>query len=126
MKPTRTSLRTRLRLGLGAMVAALAILSVAAVLSLDRLGGAVATILRENYASVVACEQMKEALERQDSAAQFAATGREDIGKPMLEDNRRRYEAAFAVEANNITLPGEGALVAELSSRYPDYRSAVD
>ena len=31
--------------------------------ALNRLGGAVATILRENYASVVACEQMKEALE---------------------------------------------------------------
>ena len=75
MNRYRASLRTRLRLGLGAMVAALAILAVAAVLSLDRLGGAVATILRENYASVILCEQMKEALERQDSAALFAAVG---------------------------------------------------
>ena len=46
----------------------------AAVASLDRLGGAVSTILRENYASVILCEKMKEALEREDSAALFAAT----------------------------------------------------
>ena len=55
MKPRSSSLRTRLRLGLGAIAVAVALLSIAAVLSLNRLGGAVATILRENYASVIAC-----------------------------------------------------------------------
>src|SRR6202034_1305622 len=61
------AVRGRLRLGLGAIAVALALLSAAAVLSLNRLGGAVATILKENYASVIACEEMKEALERLDS-----------------------------------------------------------
>ena len=84
-----SSLHTRLRLGLGAIAVALALLSAAAVLSLNRLGGAVATILKENYASVIACEQMKEALERLDSAAQFAGSGREDIAGPMLREHRR-------------------------------------
>lgn len=126
MKSHRTSLRTRLRLGLGAMVAALAILSVAAVLSLNRLGGAVATILRENYASVILCEQMKEALERQDSAALFAAVGHERIADPMLAQNRRSFDAAFARESANLTVPGEAELVREIGELYRDYVTTVD
>jgi two-component system, NtrC family, sensor histidine kinase KinB len=126
MKSHRTSLRTRLRLGLGAMVAALAILSVAAVLSLDRLGGAVATILRENYASVILCEQMKEALERQDSAALFAAVGHERIADPMLAENRRSFDAAFTREQENLTVPGEAELVREIGELYRDYVASVD
>ena len=121
-----SSLHTRLRLGLGAIAVALALLSAAAVLSLNRLGGAVATILRENYASVVACENMKEAIERQDSAAQFASSGREDIARPMLLDHRRAFAAAFAAEADNITLPGEGELVRDIEARYRDYTREVD
>jgi signal transduction histidine kinase/HAMP domain-containing protein len=126
MKRYRASLRTRLRLGLGAMVAALSILAVAAVLSLDRLGGAVATILRENYASVIHCEQMKEALERQDSAALFAAVGHARIAQPMLAENRKSFEAAFAREEANLTIPGEGELVREISALYRDYVATVD
>src|SRR6185312_10138469 len=107
----RSSLHTRLRLGFGGIAVAVALLAAAAVLSLNRLGGAIATILRENYASVVACEEMKEALERQDSAAQFASAGREDIARPMVARNRPAFAAAFTTEADNVTVPGEGELV---------------
>jgi two-component system, NtrC family, sensor histidine kinase KinB len=126
MKRYRASLRTRLRLGLGAVVAALAILSVAAVLSLDRLGGAVATILRENYASVILCEQMKEALERQDSATLFAAVDHASLAQPMLTENRASFAAAFAREAANVTVPGEGELVREIGDLYREYTARVD
>jgi len=121
-----SSLRTRLRLGLAAIPAAVALLSAAAVLSLDRLGGAVSTLLRENYVSVVACEQMKEALDRQDSAALFAAIGRDDIAGPILEIHRRGFQQAFGREAANITLPGEGDLVREIESLYGEYSGAVE
>src|SRR5437868_2349038 len=97
----RLSLRRRLQLGLAALAVALALLSTAAVLSLNRLGGAIGLILRENYVSVIACEDMKEAFERQDSAAQLASTGREDIGLPMLARHRPLFEDAFRREENN-------------------------
>src|SRR5690349_19596037 len=121
-----TSLRTRLRVGLGALAIAIALLSIAAVLSLDRLGNAVSTILRENYASVVLCEQMKEALERQDSAALFAAIDHEDIARPALDANRRSFTEALAREQQNITVPGEGELVREIAARYRTYVEKVD
>lgn len=122
----RSSLRTRLQLGLGAIAVAVALLALAAILALDHLGSAVSTILRENYASVIACEQMKEALERQDSAVQFASSGREDIARPMLEHNRRAFDAAYAREASNLTLPTESERVAEIGRLYGDYRARGD
>ncbi len=122
----RSSLRTRVRLGLGAIALALALLSAAAVLSLNRLGGARASSLLEDYASVVACAQLEEALERLDSAAQFAGSGREDIAGPMLAEHRPAFARAFADEAANITLPGEGELVREIDHQYADYVRDVD
>jgi len=122
----RSSLQTRLRVGLVAVAVALALLSASAVLALNRLGGAIATILKENYASVVACEDMKEALERLDSAAQFASSGREDIGTPMLLAHRPAFAEAFGREAANVTLPEEGALVRDIEARSHAYGEEVD
>jgi PAS domain S-box-containing protein len=120
------SLRQRLRLGLMILAALLALVSIAAVASLNRLGSAVATLLRENYVSVVACEQMKEALERQDSAAIFAAAGRDEVAGPILTAQRPTFHKAFEVEAANITLPGEGELVETVRRDYDVYLREVD
>ncbi|HEX3849723.1 MAG TPA: hypothetical protein VHW01_02085, partial [Polyangiaceae bacterium] len=122
----RTSLRSRLfraLLMVGATLIVLCALSTAAV---TRLGGAIGLILRENYVSVLACQEMNEALERQDSAALFAASGRSDIAEPMLQQHRAGFAKAFAREAANITLPGEGALVQRVNTLYQSYLVEVD
>jgi PAS domain S-box-containing protein len=123
---TRRSLRGRLvRLGF-AMAATVLAVSILSTLALDRLGGAVGLILRENYASVVACQEMSEALERQDSAVLVISSGRADVGRPLLDRHRARFAAALDVEARNVTLPGEGDLVRALQDGYRDYLAAVD
>ena len=107
----RVSLRSRLSRALavvGATLIALCALSTAAV---TRLGGAIGLILRENYVSVVACQEMNEALERQDSAALFAASGRDDIARPIIDLHRAGFAKAFAREAGNVTLAGEATRV---------------
>ena len=48
-----------------------------AVLLFDRLGGSIDVILRENYQSVLAGQQMKESSERMDSGLSFALSGEE-------------------------------------------------
>lgn len=123
---TRFSLRSRLRVGLAVLAATLALVALSAIAALDRLGSAVATLLKENYVSVIASEQMKEALERQDSAAIFAATGREDFARALLVEQRQVFSKNFAIEASNVTLPGEGALVEQVRKEYADYVRAVD
>ena len=107
----------------GVTLIVLCVLSTAAV---TRLGGAIGLILRENYVSVLACQEMNEALERQDSAALFAASGRNDIAEPMLLQHRAGFAKAFAREATNITLPGEGALVQRVGTLYQAYVLEVD
>ena len=52
-----------------------------AVLLFNRLGGSVDVILRENYESVLAGQQMKESSERMDSGLSFAAAGEEREGE---------------------------------------------
>jgi methyl-accepting chemotaxis protein len=121
-----SSLRARVTLGLAAVTAALVLVAAVALSSLGRLGGAVDTILRENYRSVIACGEMSEALERQDSAALFAATGNERVAREMLATHREGFERALRVERGNITLPEEGPAVQALARDYADYTAAVD
>jgi two-component system, NtrC family, sensor histidine kinase KinB len=122
----RPSLRSRLLRSIAIVGATLVVLCALSTAAVTRLGGAIGLILRENYVSVVACQEMNEALERQDSAALFAASGRGDIAGPMFSVHRAGFDSAFQREARNITLPGEGELVREVAALYRDYIKAVD
>ena len=122
----RKSLRGRLFRALAMVGATLIVLCALSTASVNRLGGAIGLILRENYVSVLACQEMNEALERQDSAALFAASGRGDIAEAMLVQHRAGFAKAFAREATNITLPGEGALVHQVDALYRAYVLEVD
>jgi NtrC-family two-component system sensor histidine kinase KinB len=122
----RKSLRGRLFRALAMVGATLIVLCALSTAAVTRLGGAIGLILRENYVSVLACQEMNEALERQDSAALFAASGRGDIAEAMLAQHRAGFAKAFAREAANITLPGEGALVHRVDALYQAYVLEVD
>ncbi|MEI9938290.1 MAG: ATP-binding protein [Pseudomonadota bacterium] len=122
----RMSLRSRLFRALAVVGATLVIVCALSTAAVNRLGGAIGLILRENYVSVVACQEMNEALERQDSAALFSASGRGDIAGAMLTQHRAGFAKAFAREAGNVTLPGEGAEVHQVDVLYRDYVREVD
>ncbi|MET0793252.1 MAG: ATP-binding protein [Polyangiaceae bacterium] len=122
----RASLRSRLFRALAVVGATLVVVCALSTAAVNRLGGAIGLILRENYVSVVACQEMNEALERQDSAALFSASGRSDIARPLLAQHRAGFARAFAREASNVTLPGEGAEVRQVDALYHDYLRAVD
>jgi signal transduction histidine kinase len=124
--PRFASLRGRLLRAVAIITTSLVVVCALATIALDRLGGAIGLILKENYVSVVACQEMNEALERQDSAALFAATGHEEIATPMFATHRPAFDAAFAKEAANITLPGEGDLVSHIDAHYREYIQTVD
>src|SRR6185369_3970537 len=64
-------------------------------------------IISNNYDSVVAAQEMKESLERQDSAALFALLGAHDKAMVQLREHRARFDANFQKAANNITEIGE-------------------
>lgn len=64
-------LRQKLSLGFGGLLLIILLIGIQSILHLTQLGPAIDVILRENYRSVIACQDMKEALERMDSGMLF-------------------------------------------------------
>ena len=69
------SIRQKLMLGFGGLLVIVAGIGVMTILQIRQLGEAIDVILRENYRSVVACQEMKESLERVDSGIVFTFLG---------------------------------------------------
>jgi signal transduction histidine kinase len=121
IQPSGLGLRTKLTLGFVLLLALLIAVGVQSISLLADLGGSIDVILRENYKSVIASEQMKEALERMDSGALFALAGEPRQGRSIAEQNRPRFNEALKTELGNITLPGEGERAQRLSQLYSAY-----
>ena len=126
IQPSGLGLRTKLTLGFVLLLAILIAVGVQSISLLDDLGGSIDVILRENYKSVIASEQMKEALERMDSGALFALAGEAQQGRTIAEQNRPRFAAALATELGNITLPGEGEKAQRLKQLYSSYEPVLE
>jgi signal transduction histidine kinase len=117
------TLRTRILLSLAPLGLLLVGLGVAGFLLLDRMGGRIDAILRENYESVQAMFRLNEATERIDSSFQFALAGREAEAVKQFEANWPAFDRQFEVEASNVTIhPAEDELVARLRDLRADYR----
>ncbi|MBI5568394.1 MAG: HAMP domain-containing protein [Desulfomonile tiedjei] len=119
-------IRQKLFLGFGGLLAIIVIIGLQSVTLFTELGGSVDVILRENYRSVIACQEMKEALERIDSGILFTFVGYEQEGADLIRENEVRFTRALDVELNNITLPGEGEKARLLQQLFTEYRAAID
>ena len=118
-------LRQKLALGFGGLLAIIAIIGVQSIINLARLGDSIDVILRENYRSVIACQQMKEALERIDSGLLFTLLGYNQNGEALILKNKINFEKALQVEINNITVPGEGERAAHLQELFGRYMTVL-
>ena len=101
------SLRTKLLLSYLIFVAALVVLGGWSAWRLREMGDVSRRIISNNYDSVVAAQDMKESLERQDSAALFALLGAREKAIGQLREHRARFDADFKKAENNITEVGE-------------------
>jgi len=120
------TLRSRLLVGIAPLLAIMVALGVWATVMFARLGGNIDIILRENYRSVLAAQNMKDALERMDSAALFAIGGRDDRALAQYAEFRPAFDKNLAVERNNITLPGEQEMADKLTTLSRDYARLSD
>ena len=120
------SLRTKLLLGYLVFVAALVVLGAWSAWRLREMGGVSRRIIANNYDSVDAAEEMKESLERQDSAALFALLGATDKARAQLREHRARFDANFEKAANNITEVGEAEAIENLRRDRDDYYRMFD
>jgi NtrC-family two-component system sensor histidine kinase KinB len=120
------TLRTRLLLGLSAFVGALIVLGGWSAWHLWRMSALSERIIAENYNSVVAAQDMKESLERQDSAGLFVLLDRWDAAIPQLRQHRARFDAAYQRAAANITERGEAEIIEAIGRNRDDYYKSFD
>jgi PAS domain S-box-containing protein len=101
------NLRNKLLITYLVFDAALLVLGGWSALRLLEMGTVSRRIISNNYDSVVAAQEMKESLERQDSAALFALLGARSKAEIQLREHREKFDISFQKAANNITEPGE-------------------
>src|SRR6267378_5153152 len=105
------NLRTKLLASYLVFVLALVVLGGWSALWLREIGDVSRRIISNNYDSVVAAQEMKESLERQDSAAVFALLGARERAVAQMREHRTRFDANLQKAANNITEPGEPEVI---------------
>jgi signal transduction histidine kinase len=119
------SLRQKLALGFGGLLVIIAAIGIHNISRITALGQSIDVILRENYRSVVACQEMKESIERMDSGAVFVLLGAEQKGNDQIAQNDARFEKALQAALGNITLPGEGEKAAQIRLLFQQYRKDI-
>jgi len=118
-------LRQKLSLGFGGLLIIILFIGIQSIVHLSKLGESIDVILRENYRSVIACQEMKEALERMDSGVLFTLQGYIQKGNELIRKNEQAFEQALHVELNNITIPGEGEKAALVQKQFYQYKTML-
>ncbi len=119
-------IRQKLSLGFAGLLAIILIIGAESISLFSQLGNSIDVIIRENYRSVIACQQMKEALERIDSGALFSLLGYDQEGIRFINENTSKFEKALDTELNNITLPGEGEKATKLHHLFEQFKSHLN
>lgn len=114
------NIKQKFLISFGILLLALAVSGVLMLRQVDKLGRAVDVILRENYRSVILCQNVNEALERLDSGLLLSFTGQvveDSFFTKQVERIRRDWET----EMNNITVPTEGARAKKVAGLLTDF-----
>ena len=120
------NLRMQLYLSHLLLVTLLLVVMAGAVVNFLGLGQSIDRIFKDNYASVIAAQNMKETLERQDSATTFFLAGQPEKARLQFQTNWTRFRESFQIEAHNITEPGEQQLADDIGKESENYRKMVE
>jgi PAS domain S-box-containing protein len=107
-------------------VVALVVLGGWSAFRLREMGQVSRRIISNNYDSVVAAQEMKESLERQDSAGVFALLGAREKAMAQLREHRARFDANFKKAENNITEAGEREAIEAIRRDRDSYYQMFD
>ncbi|MEA3208620.1 MAG: two-component system, NtrC family, sensor histidine kinase KinB [Chthoniobacter sp.] len=119
-------MKQRIFLGLAPLFILLVAMGLYAVTLFTKLGNRVDVILRENFRSVLAGQQMKETAERMDSALFFSLAGEEERGRKLYAQNLPAFRESLRTELGNITLPGEAELAEKVRRLNEQYATRAE
>ncbi len=115
------TLRKKIFIGYGITLTLMIFILIWAFVNLSQLGQASEAILRENYRSILAAENMVYALERQDSAILLILLGFEDEGWKQFRENEGQFFQWLGRAKDNITVEGEDKIVNGIEAGYASY-----
>jgi NtrC-family two-component system sensor histidine kinase KinB len=119
------SLRKKIFIGYGIALALMILVFMWALVNLLGLGKASEAILRENYKSILAAENMVYAIERQDSATLLLFLGYEEQGWKQFRENESFFYQWLARAKDNITIEGEERIVKTIENEYNTYLNHI-
>jgi len=115
------TLRRKILLGYSSALVLVMIVLIWAIVNLVNLGKASDSILRENYNSIIAAEDMINLIERQDSAILLLFMGYENEGLQQFHENINGFLQWLGRAKDNITVVGEDKIVQNIDHRYRAY-----
>jgi NtrC-family two-component system sensor histidine kinase KinB len=116
------TLKQKILTGYGFAFVLMTLVIIWAVANLVSLGKASQAILSENYRSIIAAENMVDALERQDSSILLIYLGDKEKGTSQFRQNEAVFLQWLARAKDNITVEGEADLVRRIDKNYDIYR----
>ena len=116
------TLKKKILIGYGVSFVLMGLVVVWAVTNLVSLGKASNAILRENYRSILAAENMVDTLERQDSGVLLLFLVDSEKGIHQFRENEAAFLQWLARAKDNITIQGEAELVQSIEAYYAKYR----
>jgi two-component system, NtrC family, sensor histidine kinase KinB len=119
------TLRKKIFIGYGITLFLMVLILIWAFLNLWNLGQASDAILRENYRSILAAENMVYALERQDSAVLLLLLGYEEEGGKQFRENESQFFQWLGRAKDNITVEGEDKIVSAIETGYSAYLNLI-
>lgn len=115
------TLRTKILLGFGTSLFIVAIILGLAIVLLLRLGQASDAILRENYLSTLAAENMINDIERQDSGVLLILLDFKELALKELQEGEVSFLQWLGRAKDNITVTGENEVVEAIEKDYTFY-----
>ncbi len=119
------TLKKKILLGYSAVFLLMGLVVAWAVLNLVSLGKASDAILQENYRSILAAENMVDALDQQDSGILLMFLGDIKQGTTRFREKEGFFFQWLARAKDNVTIQGEAQIIHSIETNYAKYRSQV-
>ncbi len=119
------TLRKKIFIGYGTTLVLMILILAWAFVNLWKLGQASDAILKENYKSILAADNMVYAIERQDSAILLIFAGYQEEGWNQFRENESQFFQWLGRAKDNITVEGEDKIVNTVEAEYSKYVDRV-
>jgi signal transduction histidine kinase len=114
-------IRDKIALGFGGLLIIIAIIGGESVILLGNLGEGIDVVLRQNYVSVVACHQMKEAINHIQLGVLLELFGYRWDEPEGIARHERQFIKALKEEQDSIDVPGEEEKVRQIEELFRKY-----